>query len=94
MMRALVLGWPQHEAIWEFPDEYQLGDDLLVAPVCHEGATSVSVFIPDGEWVDAWSATTVVGPTVVERDVPWDEAAVYVRAARAGELLPLFTGLP
>jgi alpha-glucosidase (family GH31 glycosyl hydrolase) len=94
MMRALVLGWPEHEAIWEFPYQYQLGDDLIVAPVCHEGDTSTSVFVPDGEWADAWSGASVTGPTVIERDVPWHEVAVYVRAARSADLVPLFAGLP
>jgi alpha-glucosidase (family GH31 glycosyl hydrolase) len=91
MMRAMCLGFPDDPAIWDHPFQYQLGSDLLVAPVCHEGAHSVTVHLPVGEWVDAWTGEAISGARTLERAVPWDEIAVYVRAERAAELGPLFS---
>jgi alpha-glucosidase (family GH31 glycosyl hydrolase) len=94
MMRALALGFPADAAVWSYPFQYQLGDDLLVAPVCHEGARTIAVYLPRGSWVDAWTGERWDGPQLIERVVPWDEIAVFARAGRAGALVPLFAGLP
>ncbi|MDX6452865.1 MAG: hypothetical protein QOH16_2914, partial [Gaiellaceae bacterium] len=65
------------------------GDALLVSPVCAEGATTWKTYLPDGEWVDAWSGERLQGRTVAERPVPLDEIPLFITAARAEELLPL-----
>jgi alpha-glucosidase (family GH31 glycosyl hydrolase) len=89
LMRALLFDTPDDERIWEFPYQYLLGDALLVAPVCEEGATTWTTYLPEGAWVDAWSGERLQGRTVVERPVPLDEIPLFITAARAEELLPL-----
>ncbi len=89
LMRALLFDAPDDERVWEFPYQYMLGDALLVAPVCAEGATTWQTYLPQGEWVDAWTGEELQGPTVVERLVPLDEIPMFITAARAEELLPL-----
>jgi alpha-glucosidase (family GH31 glycosyl hydrolase) len=88
-MRALLFDAHDDERIWEFPYQYLLGDALLVAPVCVEGARTWTTYLPEGEWVDAWSGERLPGRTVVERAVPLDEIPLFITAARAEELLPL-----
>jgi len=89
LMRGLFFEAYEDERVWEFPYQYLLGDALLVAPVCEEGATTWSTYLPDGEWVEAWSGERLTGRTVVERPVPLDEVPLFITAARAEELLPL-----
>jgi alpha-glucosidase (family GH31 glycosyl hydrolase) len=89
LMRALFFDHPDEEAIWDFPYQYMLGDALLVSPVCREGATSWQTYLPDGEWVDAWSGDRLDGTRIVERPAPTDEIPLYITATRAHELLPL-----
>jgi alpha-glucosidase (family GH31 glycosyl hydrolase) len=89
LMRALLFTAHEDERIWEFPYQYLLGDALLVSPVCAEGATTWKTYLPDGEWVDAWSGERLQGRTVAERPVPLDEIPLFITAARAEELLPL-----
>ncbi len=89
LMRALLFDAPDDERIWEFSYQYMLGDALLVAPVCEEGATTWQTYLPQGEWVDAWSGEQLQGRSVVERPVPLDEIPFFITAARAEELLPL-----
>ena len=48
VMRALFYEFPEDEKAWDVTDEYLYGPDLLVAPVCHEGARSRQVYLPQG----------------------------------------------
>jgi alpha-glucosidase (family GH31 glycosyl hydrolase) len=88
-MRALFV---DHDdpAVWEFPYQYMFGDALLVAPVCWEGVTELSLYLPQGEWVDAWTGQQHAGGRTVTRDVPVDIIPVYVRAERAADLADVF----
>lgn len=56
-----------------------------------EGVARWRVYVPAGDWIDAWTGEPVAGGTIVEREVPLDVIPVYVRAAAAGGLHPLFT---
>jgi alpha-glucosidase (family GH31 glycosyl hydrolase) len=78
---------------WEFPYEYFLGNDLLVAPVVEEGVTSQRVFLPEGEWVDAWQGSALVGGCVMECGSPTGQIPVFVAADRADAIVPLFHNL-
>jgi 1,3-alpha-isomaltosidase len=102
LMRALLFDWPDDERIWAYPFEYLLGDDLLVAPVTASAAESTGqpapqtgrvawpVYLPAGDWVDAWTGNDVRGPLELERPVPLDEIPLYVRAKAWERLGPIF----
>jgi alpha-glucosidase (family GH31 glycosyl hydrolase) len=92
LMRALFFE-VDDERIWDFPDQWFFGDDLLVAPVVDAGADGRRLYLPAGEWVDAWNGEALVGPDVIDRDAPLDEIPVYITTVRAAALMPLFTGL-
>lgn len=90
LMRALFVDWPRDDRIWEFPHQYALGDDLLVAPVTEEGATTWDVYLPEGDWVDVWTGEEVEGGRVVTRDVPLDIIPVYCRREAWATMRPVF----
>lgn len=92
LMRALFFDWPEDPAIWHFPLEYLLGDELLIAPVTEPGVSEMSVYLPKGEWVDAWTGEELSGPASVTRLVPIDEIPVFVRAPAGKLLLPVLQG--
>jgi alpha-glucosidase (family GH31 glycosyl hydrolase) len=85
LMRALFFEVDDDERIWDFPHEYFLGDDLLVAPVVEPGLEESTAYLPRGRWVDE-----LVGPAVVTRRAPIDRIAVYVAARSADALVALF----
>ena len=104
LLRRLDLYFPQcPEARRD--DEYLLGQDILVAPVLQAANGSQWQFddapdaprilwIPPGDWLDAWTGDTVSGPALVTNTVPLDQIPVYIRP---GAVLPLapqmqFTG--
>lgn len=86
LMRALFFDWPDDETAWDFPFQYLLGDDVLVAPVTEPGATEWTIYLPAGAWVDAWTGDTFAGPATIARPVPIDEIPVFIRSEAAGRL--------
>ncbi len=80
LMRPLYFDHPQDDAVWEHPLQWMLGPDLLVAPVLEPDRSSWDVYLPAGEWVDAFSGATHSGGRVITRDVPIDELPVFCRA--------------
>ena len=79
LMRPLCFDHPGDERIWDWPLQYRLGDDLLVAPVTEPGATIWRVYLPAGEWADYFTGQRHTGPVEVDRPVPLDEIPVYRR---------------
>ncbi len=65
--------------------EYLFGDELLVAPIIDEGATSRPVYLPDGLWYDIASGAAFEGPTVIEASAAPGEIPVF---APAGAIVP------
>jgi alpha-glucosidase (family GH31 glycosyl hydrolase) len=80
LMRPLFFELSDDPAVWDYPLQYQLGDDLLVNPVTSPGASTWTTYLPDGEWVDLWTGEPVA-PGLVTREVPIDVVPVYCRAS-------------
>ncbi len=78
-MHPLYFEHPHDDRVWDHPFQWMLGDSLLVAPVLEPGATSWTVYLPAGEWIDAFTGQPERAG-LVSRSVPLDELPVYVRA--------------
>ncbi len=94
MMRALFFDWPDDPEIWRHPYQYLLGDHLLIAPVVETGVERSPVYLPAGDWVDAWTEEHIRGPVLLDRSVPLNEIPVYVRAGAIRDLIKAFTRDP
>ena len=64
-MRPLIYEWPNDTNAVNCQDEYLLGDNLLVAPLLEENATSREVYLPDGTWFDFFDGTEYSGNQTV-----------------------------
>ncbi len=80
-MRPLFFDFADDPKVWDHPLQWMLGRDLLVAPVLDPAVTTWSVYLPAGEWIDAFTGEAVSGGVVLSRVVPVDELPVYVRAS-------------
>ncbi len=88
MMRHAILVDPTDVLLRDAPDQHFLGDDVIVAPVLEQGATSRSVVLPAGTWYGLldggrWEQAATAAVDVA---APVTEIPVFVRA---GALLPL-----
>jgi len=90
-MRPVWFMVPDAPLAWEYPLQWFFGQDLLVAPVVEPGATTWEVFVPPGEWVDAWTGSVVHGGAVVAVDVSRvQRVPVLVRAEAWPQLSACF----
>jgi alpha-glucosidase (family GH31 glycosyl hydrolase) len=90
LMRALFFDYPQDPRVWDHPQEFLLGDELLVNPVTQPGATTWTTYLPDGGWVDVWTGENVSGREETEATTPVDRVPVYCRAGSWPELRMVF----
>jgi len=84
------LYWPEHRQHSASNHQYVFLEDLLVAPIFEEGpagGATRSVWIPPGDWQDAWGGAVVRGPTTVESTQPCERQPMWYR--RDGGLLVL-----
>lgn len=88
IMRYLPLEVPDDARAWQEDQSYFLGPTFLVAPVVEPGATSRTVYLPAGEWVDYWRGTLYAGGREVTVPAPLDGSGPPV-FARAGAIVPL-----
>jgi alpha-glucosidase (family GH31 glycosyl hydrolase) len=90
LMRPLYFDHPSDEEVWRHPLQWKLGDDVLVSPVTEPGAETWNTYLPDGDWVDAFTGEQHAGGRGVSRAVPIDELPVYVRASSWASLKHIF----
>lgn len=85
--RPLAVEFPGDAQAWPVADEVMVGPGLLVAPVQTMGATSRSVYLPQGTWFPWSGGPAVAGGQTVTAPAPVTEIPVY---ALAGAIVPTF----
>ena len=86
IMCALELAYP---GLGPVPDQYLLGEDLVVAPVLEPDCTSRRVVLPPGTWADLFDPRRAfTGPGELAVPVGPDDIPVFVRAGAVLALLP------
>lgn len=83
--RALVMDYPDEEAVRDISNQFLVGDSLLVAPVV-EGEKSRKVYLPEGEWFHFFSHQQYSGKKEYQIEVPLEEIPVFIKS---GTILPL-----
>jgi alpha-glucosidase len=79
-LRPLSWAFQADEAALAVEDQAMIGDHLLVAPILVEGATSRSVYLPEGRWYEYTTGTVFEGPATVTRaDLPLAALPMFVR---------------
>ena len=86
LMRPLVLNYPDDPRVWALGHQFLWGDDLLVAPVTREGATTWAVYLPAGVWYDFWTGARHAGPGGITVEAPLERLPLFVRA---GAIIPM-----
>jgi alpha-glucosidase (family GH31 glycosyl hydrolase) len=92
LMRPLFFDHRSDAEIWNWPLEFQLGDDLLVAPVTEPGVESWQSYLPVGEWVEAWTGERFKGGQTVITASPLGQIPVFSRASAWAGLSAMFSG--
>lgn len=80
-LRHLVLVFPDDPTVVSIDDEFMVGDELLVAPVVVEGATSREVYLPAGTWYHAFTGESFAGGGTVTVAAPIGTPPAFFRDA-------------
>ena len=65
-MRLLAFDFAYDQNVFDCKDQFMYGPALLVCPVLEAGATSRSVYLPQGcTWVDFWTGAIYQGGTTI-----------------------------
>lgn len=78
-LRPLFLEFPDDEKVAGTDDEFMFGDDLLVAPVLHEGETEREIYLPKGDWFDYFTGKQFAGAQKIHLPVTLGSLPVFVR---------------
>ena len=89
--RPMYIDHPDTEDAYHQSQEYQFGDNLLVAPIASAGTGSnrmawQAVWFPDGDWYDFFTGEKFTGPTHAIASADIDSFPLYVRG---GTPLPM-----
>ena len=80
MLRGLFLDYGHDPIACTIDDEYLFGDALLVAPVVEQGATSRTVYLPEGnDWFDFFTNKRYTGGQSLLVNAPLDVLPLFVR---------------
>jgi alpha-D-xyloside xylohydrolase len=80
VMRSLIFAYPGESGFSDSWDEYLYGENILVAPVTTAGATSRSVTLPPGRWMNYNDKPTVQeGGKTVTAAAPLGTIPLFVR---------------
>jgi hypothetical protein len=85
----LYYEYPDNQQAYDFKNEYFFGDDMIVIPVTSpekENFASVKVWLPDGEWYEWFTGTSLKGGNTYERKFLLNEIPVFVRS---GAIIPM-----
>jgi alpha-glucosidase len=86
LLRALGLVFPDDPESRRISDEFLVGDDLLVAPVLLEGATTREVYLPPGVWFDVWTGERYDGGRRLSMPAPIGRPPVFSRSVDRSDL--------
>jgi len=85
ILRPLPLQYPKDTEAPNYSDQFMLGDEVLVAPICSD-ATERDVYLPMGIWTQLRTNTVHKGRQLVRVQAPIHEPPLFVRN---GSILPL-----
>ena len=89
--RPLYYDWPEAEEAYSMKNEYQFGDQMIVAPVTDpvDTATQLAsepIWLPKGEWIEWPTGKHFAGPVKMARKFSMSQIPVYVAA---GAIVPM-----
>lgn len=89
IIRSLSFMHPKNTTTYSLDDQFFCGDSILAAPIVEEGATSRTVYLPEGNWVNFWTHEPVTGGDTLRVEAPLEVLPMFVRAGAAIPFWPI-----
>jgi alpha-glucosidase len=86
LVRPLVMDYPADNNVAQIVESWMFGDNILVSPVVtNYGATTKSVYLPQGTWVNYWTDAVYTGGAAVSIPTNADTMPILVKQ---GAIIP------
>jgi alpha-D-xyloside xylohydrolase len=74
--------------VYNIPDQFMFGKEMMICPVTKPGALSRSVYLPKatGNWVDFWTGKKYQPGTNIQANAPLETIPIFVKA---GSIIPM-----
>ncbi len=78
IIRPLFYHYGEDPAVYAVEDAFLVGESLLTAPICVEGATSREVYLPQGTWIHYWTGKRYEGGKTYTVEAPLDQWPLFL----------------
>lgn len=78
VIRPLFMNYPKEEECYKIKYEFMLGSDIVICPVIKEGATKITIYLPNDEFIHAFTGEKYEGG-YHEIDAPIGNTPVFYR---------------
>jgi alpha-glucosidase (family GH31 glycosyl hydrolase) len=82
VVRPLHMEFPDDSGAADVTDEWMFGDSILAAPVLSERATTRSIYLPSGNWIDYFRGDVLTGGKRIDYPInirSWSDVPMFVR---------------
>ena len=79
IMRPMFFDFPEDENCYSLKDQYMFGRDILFAPICGQGQTERSVYLPNGKWIRTLDKTEFTGGQAIDCHAEINEFIAFAR---------------
>lgn len=88
IMRPMFFDFPEDENCYSLKDQYMFGSEILFAPICRQGQTERSVYLPEGSWVRTSDKAEFAGGRTVSCRAEITEFIAFVK--KGSEIIEVF----
>ncbi|MGH9515386.1 MAG: glycoside hydrolase family 31 protein [Terriglobales bacterium] len=88
IIRHLMLQYPDDTKAYDAEQEYLLGENILVAPVVEQSASTRSLYLPNGAWINYWTGDIIEGGRQVSVPAPLEQIPMLIKA---GAIVPMIS---
>ena len=89
VMRPMFFEFPDDPYTFDINDQFFFGDEILVAPILNQGARSRDVYLPQGDWIKAFTGDEYRGGQNYDVSAALHEIPVFVK--KSGEIKSVFS---
>lgn len=79
IVRPMSMAFPGDQTAVNLWNQYLYGPDILVGIIWENDIREFNMYLPEGEWTNAWSGETVEGPQEVTIQTPRHKIPIFVR---------------
>nr|WP_246206036.1 glycoside hydrolase family 31 protein [Fulvivirga aurantia] len=88
MLKSISMVYQNDTETLNREEEFLFGDHILVCPISEKGATSRTMYLPEGQWFNYWTHEVLEGKREIKVNAPLDQIPIFVKAGAVVAMQP------